>query len=61
MIPIFRNKDERAADYNKVIPKLSVFSSDVEPTAKEVIETKIRSMDGDDMAKLQEFLGTAKT
>jgi len=37
-----------------------VFSNDVEPTAKEVIEAKIRSMDGDELAKLQEFLKAAK-
>src|SRR2546425_1231826 len=55
-----KNREERAADYNKVTPKLSVFSNDVEPTAKEVIEAKIRSMDGDELAKLQEFLKAAK-
>ncbi|MGI0070453.1 MAG: hypothetical protein ACREAN_09410, partial [Nitrosopumilaceae archaeon] len=55
-----KNREERAADYRKVVPKLSVFSNNEEPTAKEEIEAKIRSMGPDELAKLQEFLKTAK-
>ncbi len=55
-----KNREERAEDYLKVIPKLSVFSSEEVPNAREEIEAKIKSMGQDELARLQEFLDTAK-
>jgi integrase len=55
-----KNREERAEDYRKVVPKISVFSSEEKPSAREEIETKIKSMGQDDLARLQEFLKTAK-
>ena len=54
-----KNREERAADYQKVLGKISVFSS-TESTSKEEIEAKIRSLGQDELARLQEFLNTAK-
>lgn len=54
-----KNREERAADYEKVVLKLSVFSSGKEPNTREEIEAKIRSMGQDELARLQEFLETA--
>lgn len=54
-----KNREERAADYQKVLGKISVFSN-TESTSKEEIEAKIRSLGQDELARLQEFLNTAK-
>ena len=54
-----KNREERAEDYRKVVLKISVFSSDETPSAREEVEAKIKSMGQDELAKLQEFLKTA--
>ena len=54
-----KNREERAEDYRKVVLKLSVFSSDDKPSAREEIEAKIQSMGQDELARLQKYL-TAK-
>ena len=54
-----KNREERASDYAKVMPALSVFSACTEPSAREAIKARIHAMDVDELAKLQEFLGTA--
>ena len=54
-----KNREERAEDYRKVVLKLSVFSSDDTPSAREEIEAKIQSMGQDELARLQKYL-TAK-
>ena len=51
-----KNREERAEDYRKVVLKLSVFSSDDTPSAREEIEAKIQSMGQDELARLQKYL-----
>src|SRR5574340_1729546 len=53
-----KSREERAEDFRKVIPKLSVFGSDEGSTMREQVESKIRTQDHDDLARLQEFLKT---
>lgn len=55
-----KSRDERAEDYRKVIPKLSVFGCDERSKTREEIEAKVRCIGADDLARLQEFLKTAK-
>jgi hypothetical protein len=55
-----KNREERAEDFRKVIPKLSVFGSDERSTMREQVESAIRTLDHDELARLQEFLQTAK-
>ncbi|MGH2612742.1 MAG: tyrosine-type recombinase/integrase [Rhabdochlamydiaceae bacterium] len=55
-----KSRDERAADYRKVMPKLLIFAQDEILKSKEELESKIRTMDAEDLARLQEFLGDCK-
>lgn len=55
-----KSREERAEDFRKVIPKLSVFGSDEGSTVREQVESKIKTLDHDELTRLQEFLKTAK-
>lgn len=55
-----KSREERAADYRKVMPKLVIFAPDEISKSKEEMEAKIRTMDAEDLARLQEFLGDCK-
>ncbi|MDE1832409.1 MAG: hypothetical protein KGI02_08590, partial [Thaumarchaeota archaeon] len=55
-----KSREERAEDFRKVIPKLSVFCSDEGSTMREQVESKIRTLGHDELTRLQEFLKTAK-
>ena len=54
-----KSREERAEDFRKVIPKLSVFGSDEGSKIREQVEAKVRTLSEDDLARLQEFLKTA--
>ncbi len=54
-----KNRDERATDYQRVIPKLSVFGSDEKYKVRDQIAAKIKDMKDQDLARLQKFLETA--
>lgn len=54
-----KSREERAADYKYVIPKLSVFGTDDKYKVREAIGEKIKTMKEDELAKLQKFLETA--
>lgn len=53
-----KSMEERAADYQRVIPKLSVFGSDEKYIVKDQIASKIKDMKDQDLARLQKFLET---
>lgn len=55
-----KSREERATDYRKVVPKISVFGSDERSKVRDQIAEKVRSMKDDDLARLQKFLRTAK-
>lgn len=55
-----KSREERATDYRRAIPKLSVFGSDEKYMVRDQIAAKIKSMKDDDLARLQKFLKTAK-
>ena len=54
-----KSREERAEDFRKVIPKLSVFGSDEGSKIREQVEAKVKTLSDDDLARLQEFLKTA--
>ncbi len=54
-----KSREERAEDFRKVIPKLSVFGSDEGLKIREQVEAKVKTLSDDDLARLQEFLKTA--
>jgi site-specific recombinase XerD len=54
-----KSREERAEDFRKVIPKLSVFGGDEESKIREQVEAKVRALSDDELARLQEFLKTA--
>lgn len=54
-----KSREERAEDFRKVIPKLSVFGGDEGSKIREQVEAKVRTLNSDDLTRLQEFLKTA--
>ncbi|MDE1873028.1 MAG: hypothetical protein KGH99_06080 [Thaumarchaeota archaeon] len=54
-----KSREERAEDFRKVIPKLSVFGSDEGSTIREQVESKVRTLNHEELVRLQEFLKTA--
>lgn len=54
-----KSREERAEDFRKVIPKLSVFGSDEGSKIREQVESKIKTLNHDELTRLQEFLKTA--
>ncbi len=54
-----KSREERAEDFRKVIPKLSVFGTDEKSKVRERVEAKVKTLSDDELTKLQEFLKTA--
>ncbi len=54
-----KSREERAEDFRKVIPKLSVFGVDEGTKIRDQVEAKVKTLSDDDLARLQEFLKTA--
>jgi integrase len=54
-----KSREERAEDFRKVIPKLSVFGGEEGSKIREQIESKVRTLNHNELARLQEFLKTA--
>ncbi|MBI3640672.1 MAG: tyrosine-type recombinase/integrase [Thaumarchaeota archaeon] len=54
-----KSREERAEDFRKVIPKLSVFGGEEGSKIREQVEAKVKALTEDELAKLQEFLKTA--
>ncbi len=54
-----KSREERAEDYRKIIPKLSVFSLDEQSKIRKEVEQAVRKLSDDDLARLQKYLNTA--
>ncbi len=54
-----KSREERAEDFRKVIPKLSVFGTDEKSKIRERVEAKVKTLSDDELSRLQEFLKTA--
>ncbi|MGI0082800.1 MAG: hypothetical protein ACREAF_02695 [Nitrosopumilaceae archaeon] len=54
-----KSREERAEDFQKVIPKLSVFGGDEKSKIRGQIEARVKTLSEDELARLQEFLKTA--
>lgn len=52
-----KSREERAEDYKKVIPKVSVFTVDEKSKIRKQVEETIREMKDKDLATLLEFIG----
>jgi hypothetical protein len=52
-----KSREERAEDYRKVIPKVSVFTVDEKSKIRKQVEETIREMKDKDLATLLEFIG----
>ncbi len=56
-----KSREERATDYKKVIPKVSIFSTDEKYKLREQVNAQVNALDDETLARLQEFLRTART
>ncbi len=55
-----KSREERASDYRKLIPKLSVFAGDEQFKIREQVEEAVRSMKQEDLTALLEFANSKK-
>jgi hypothetical protein len=55
-----KNREERAEDYRKVMPKLSVFENNESVKVREQVEDAIKTLKEKDLTALLEFIKTAK-
>jgi len=56
-----KNREERAADYRKVMPKLLLFSTDEERTSlKKKLSEELKGLNEKDLASVLEFVRTAR-
>ncbi len=51
-----KSREERAEDYRKVIPKLSVFTMDEKSKIRKEVEETIKTMKDHDLATLLELI-----
>jgi len=56
-----KNREERAADYRKVMPKLLLFSTDEERTSlKKKLAEELKGLNEKDLTAVLEFVRTAR-
>lgn len=55
-----KSREERAEDYRKVMPKLSVFALDEKSKIRKQVEETIKTMKEEDMGRLLEFIKNGK-
>jgi len=51
-----KSREERAEDYRKIIPKLSVFVPDDQTRIREQVEEAINTLKKEDLASVLEFI-----
>ncbi len=56
-----KSREERAEDYRKILPKLSIFGADEKSKLREQVEATIRKMKDKDMERLLEFIQNGKS
>ncbi len=55
-----KSREERAEDYRRVMPKLSVFALDEKSTIRKQVEETIKTMKDEDVGRLLEFIANGK-